>query len=50
MAEAQEAGDIHIHDLNFMPVGTTTSSQINLEKIFNEGFNKKICISENQKT
>lgn len=41
VAEAQEAGDIHIHDLNFMPVGTTTSSQINLEKIFNEGFNTK---------
>lgn len=37
-AEAQEAGEIHIHDLNFMPVGTTTSSQINLTKLFDEGF------------
>ena len=41
IAEAQEAGEIHIHDLNFMPVGTTTSSQINLAKLYDEGFNTK---------
>ena len=38
-AEAQEAGEIHIHDLNFMPIGTTTSTQINLKELYNEGFN-----------
>lgn len=41
IAEAQETGEIHIHDLNFMPVGTTTSSQINLTKLYDEGFNTK---------
>lgn len=41
VAEAQDDGEIHIHDLNFMPLGTTTSSQINLTKIYNEGFNTK---------
>ena len=34
IAEALETGEIHIHDLNFMPIGTTNSSQINLTKMF----------------
>lgn len=38
IAEAHDSGEIHIHDLNFMPAGTTTSSQINLTKIYDEGF------------
>lgn len=40
-ADAQEIGDIHIHDLNFMPLGTTTSSQIDLKKLFDEGFDTR---------
>lgn len=41
IAEAQDSGEIHIHDLNFMPIGTTTSSQINLTKLYDEGFNTR---------
>lgn len=41
VSDAQEIGDIHIHDLNFMPLGTTTSSQIDLSKLFDEGFDTK---------
>lgn len=41
IADAQEIGDIHIHDLNFMPLGTTTSSQIDLSKLFDEGFDTR---------
>ncbi|MGN1327911.1 MAG: anaerobic ribonucleoside-triphosphate reductase, partial [Clostridia bacterium] len=40
-ADLQDSGEIHIHDLNFMPIGTTNSSQINLTKLYNEGFNTK---------
>lgn len=39
--DAQESGEIHIHDLNFMPLGTTTSTQINLSKLFDGGFDTK---------
>ena len=39
--DLHDSGEIHIHDLNFMPLGTTTSSQINLLKIFDEGFNTR---------
>lgn len=39
--DAQESGEIHIHDLNFMPLGTTTSSQINLSRLFDDGFDTK---------
>lgn len=47
IAEAQELGEIHIHDLNFMPLGTTATSQINLLDLFDEGFKtKSICIRE----
>jgi ribonucleoside-triphosphate reductase len=37
-AEAHENGDIHIHDMDFMPMGTTTCMQIDLEKLFEGGF------------
>ena len=40
-AEAEEIGDIHIHDLNFMPLGTTTTTQIDLSKLFDEGFDTR---------
>ena len=49
IAQAQETGEIHIHDLNFMPIGTTTSSQINLRRIFESGFDtQNIHIREPQ--
>lgn len=41
IADIQDSEEIHIHDLNFMPIGTTTSSQINLSKLYNEGFNTR---------
>lgn len=41
ITDLHEAGEIHIHDLNFMPLGTTTSSQIDLSKLYDEGFNTK---------
>ena len=37
-AEAHDNGDIHIHDMDFMPMGTTTCMQIDLEKLFKDGF------------
>ena len=36
--EAHDSGDIHIHDLDFLPMGTTTCNQIDLEKLFKKGF------------
>lgn len=38
-AEAHINGDIHIHDKDFLSIGTTTCSQINIEKLFKGGFN-----------
>ena len=37
-AKAHDEGDIHIHDMDFMPMGTTTCMQIDLEKLFKNGF------------
>ena len=37
-AEAHENGEIHIHDMDFMPMGTTTCCQIDLQKLFEGGF------------
>jgi len=37
-AEAHDNGDIHIHDMDFMPMGTTTCCQIDLKKLFDKGF------------
>ena len=36
--QAHEDGDIHIHDLDFLAMGTTTCTQIDLEKLFKDGF------------
>lgn len=36
---SHQSGDIHIHDLDFYPMGTTTCLQIDLEKLFTGGFN-----------
>jgi len=37
-AEAHDSGEIHIHDMDFLPMGTTTCCQINLDKLFKGGF------------
>ncbi|HPF82710.1 MAG TPA: anaerobic ribonucleoside triphosphate reductase [Bacilli bacterium] len=37
-ADAHDGGDIHIHDMDFMPMGTTTCCQIDLSKLFKNGF------------
>lgn len=37
-AEAHDSGYIHIHDMDFMPMGTTTCCQIDLHKLFTDGF------------
>lgn len=37
-AEAHDSGDIHIHDMDFLPMGTTTCCQIDLNKLYTEGF------------
>lgn len=38
-AEAHRNGDIHIHDMDFLSIGTTTCTQIDLEHLFKNGFN-----------
>ena len=37
-AEAHDNGDIHIHDMDFEAMGTTTCMQIDLNKLFKNGF------------
>ena len=37
-ARAHQSGDIHIHDMDFAPMGTTTCTQIDLIKLFEGGF------------
>ena len=37
-AAAHQSGDIHIHDMDFAPMGTTTCTQIDLIKLFTGGF------------
>ena len=37
-AAAHQSGDIHIHDMDFAPMGTTTCTQIDLIKLFDGGF------------
>ena len=37
-SEAHENGTIHIHDMDFLPMGTTTCMQIELDKLFKNGF------------
>ena len=37
-AEAHENGDINIHNVDFYPMGTTESTMINIEKLFQDGF------------
>jgi len=37
-AEAHDAGDVHIHDMDFLAMGTTTCMQLDLNKLFKNGF------------
>ena len=37
-SEYHENGDIHINKLEYYPMGTTESVQINVEKLFDDGF------------
>ena len=37
-ADAHDSGMIHIHDMDFMPMGTTTCCQIDLNNLFEKGF------------
>ncbi len=37
-ADAHDDGYIHIHDMDFLPMGTTTCLQIDLGKLFKNGF------------
>ncbi len=37
-ARAHDEGTIHIHDLDFLAMGTTTCNQIDLDKLFKNGF------------
>ena len=37
-ADAHDSGDIHIHDMDFLAMGTTTCMQIDLQKLFKNGF------------
>jgi len=37
-SEAHDNGVIHIHDMDFLPMGTTTCCQIDLSKLFKNGF------------
>ncbi len=42
-SEAHENGDIFIHDMDFIPMGTTSCTQINLEKLYEDGFSAGFC-------
>ena len=37
-ADAHADGDIHIHDMDFLAMGTTTCTQIDIYKLFKNGF------------
>lgn len=48
-AAAHDDGDIHIHDMDFLAMGTTTCCQINLDKLFKNGFVQVMVGLENPK-
>jgi len=43
-ADSHENGDINIHNLDFYPIGTTESCQIDLEKLFTDGFSTESSV------
>ena len=46
-ADAHDSGDIHIHDMDFMAMGTTTCLQIDLNKIFKNANHSKLMFGSN---
>lgn len=38
VSDAYEGGEIYIHDLDYLPMGTTNCCHIDLNKLFNDGF------------
>ena len=42
-SDAHENGDIYINMLEYYPIGTTESTQIDLEKLFTDGFSTEKC-------
>ena len=42
-SELHENGDIYIKNIKYYPFGTTENCQINLEKLFHNGFSTKRC-------
>lgn len=42
-SDAHENGDIFINKLEYYPIGTTESTQIDLEKLFTDGFETEKC-------
>ena len=42
-SDAHENGDIYINKLEHYPIGTTESTQIDLEKLFTDGFSTEKC-------
>lgn len=48
-SSSHEKGDIFIHNLDFFPMGTTSSCQIELDKLFENGFKSGfVCLREPQ--
>ena len=42
--DAHDSGEIHIHDMDFLPMGTTTCMQIDLNKLFKMDFQQVMDI------
>ena len=42
IADAHEGGSIYIHDLEYLPMGTTNCLHIDLNKLFKDGFSTGI--------
>lgn len=42
-SDCHENGDIYIKKMEYYPIGTTESTQIDLEKLFNDGFETEKC-------
>ena len=43
-ADAHDDGEIHIHDMDFLPMGTTTCMQIELDRLFKKVFQQDMVI------
>jgi len=43
IADSHENGDIHINKIDSYPIGTTESTQMDIEKLFTDGFDTRKC-------